>query len=256
MSGHDEATKSIFAGGPIEVVSPTVRYTASEITADYTYETTAVTVEPSGRVLVKPASENLVFTTQRSIPKLGVMIVGWGGNNGSTVTAGILANKHKLTWRTKSGEQAADYLGSVTKASTVRLGSCAGRDVYVPFCNLLPMTNPEEWAIGGWDISSASLADAMRRAEVLDYDLQRQVAPLMAGMHPLPSIYYPDFIAANQSDRANNVLPGMFELPPWVFRVVSFSRPIDNYQVLIKPRISKPFVVRSAPSSHPTGWTR
>ena len=25
---------------------------------------------------------------------------------------------------------------------------------------------------------------------------------------PRPSIYYPDFIASNQEDRANNVLPG------------------------------------------------
>ena len=30
----------------------------------------------------------------------------------------------------------------------------------------------------------------------------------MAVMKPLPSIYYPDFIAANQEDRADNVLPG------------------------------------------------
>ena len=90
----------------------------------------------------------------------------------------------------------------------MRLGSCAGRDVYVPFCNLLPMSDPEQWTIGGWDISGAPLADAMARAEVLDFDIQRQVAPLMAGMRPLPSIYYPDFIAANQCDRADNLLPG------------------------------------------------
>jgi myo-inositol-1-phosphate synthase len=30
----------------------------------------------------------------------------------------------------------------------------------------------------------------------------------MAELAPLPSIYYPEFIAANQSDRANNVLQG------------------------------------------------
>jgi myo-inositol-1-phosphate synthase len=30
----------------------------------------------------------------------------------------------------------------------------------------------------------------------------------MSQYTPLPSIYYPDFIAANQSDRANNVLTG------------------------------------------------
>ena len=221
MSAHDEATRSIFAAGPIEVDSPAVSYTADAITAEYTYETTAVSVDPTGRVIAKPVAEKLVFTTRRAVPKLGVMIVGWGGNNGSTVTAGILANKHKLTWRTKAGEQRADYLGSVTKASTVRLGSCAGRDVYVPFSNMLPMTDPETWAIGGWDISGLPLADAMARAEVLDYDLQRQVAPLMAGLRPLPSIYYPDFIAANQSDRADNLLPGAAWARPLVSGLLS-----------------------------------
>lgn len=30
----------------------------------------------------------------------------------------------------------------------------------------------------------------------------------MKDIHPLPGIYYPDFIAANQKDRADNVLPG------------------------------------------------
>lgn len=62
--------------------------------------------------------------------------------------------------------------------------------------------------IGGWDISGMPLDAAMRRAKVLDYDLQRQVAPYMSSMRPLPSIYYPQFINANQSERADNVLPG------------------------------------------------
>lgn len=30
---------------------------------------------------------------ERTVPRLGVMLVGWGGNNGSTVTAGVLANR-------------------------------------------------------------------------------------------------------------------------------------------------------------------
>jgi myo-inositol-1-phosphate synthase len=48
----------------------------------------------------------------------------------------------------------------------------------------------------------------MKRAKVLDYDLQRQLEPHMREMKPLPSIYIPDFIAANQGSRANNVLQG------------------------------------------------
>lgn len=48
----------------------------------------------------------------------------------------------------------------------------------------------------------------MKRAKVLDWDLQQKVAPMMADYKPLPSVYYPDFINANQGERADNVLPG------------------------------------------------
>merc|ERR550525_2185435 len=47
----------------------------------------------------------------------------------------------------------------------------------------------------------------MTRAKVLDYNLQTKLTPYMKDIVPLPSIYYPDFIAANQEDRANNVVP-------------------------------------------------
>lgn len=49
-----------------------------------------------------PVSQTLHFKTQTKVPKVGVMLVGLGGNNGSTVAAGILANKHGLTWNTKA----------------------------------------------------------------------------------------------------------------------------------------------------------
>lgn len=48
----------------------------------------------------------------------------------------------------------------------------------------------------------------MRRACVLDYDLQRQLTSKMAEYQPLPSIYYPTFINANQEERADNTLKG------------------------------------------------
>lgn len=53
-----------------------------------------------------------------------------------------------------------------------------------------------------------SISDAMRRAKVLDYDLQRQLVPHLKSLVPLPSIHYPTFINANQEQRADNVLPG------------------------------------------------
>ncbi len=60
------------------------------------------------------------------------------------------------------------------------------------------MVNPTEIVIGGWDISKMNLAEAMKRAEVFDYDLQKKLYPLMEKYVPLPSIYYEDFIAMNQ----------------------------------------------------------
>jgi len=138
--------------------------------------------------------------------------VGLGGNNGSTVVAGVIANREKITWRTKDGVQTPNYWGSVTQASTLKLGTGSdGRDVYVPFKNILPMVDPNDMVFSGWDINGANLAEAMERAKVLEYDLQRQLVPFMRDIRPLPSIYIPDFIAANQSERANNVLRGTIQ---------------------------------------------
>lgn len=52
--------------------------------------------------------------------------------------------------------------------------------------------------LDGWDISKLNLAESMERAEVLDIGLQDQLRESMAQLKPRPSIYDPDFIAANQ----------------------------------------------------------
>lgn len=56
-----------------------------------------------------PVSTKLLIRTQLKVPKLGLMLVGWGGNNGTTITAALLANKLKLTWDTKNGIQKANW---------------------------------------------------------------------------------------------------------------------------------------------------
>lgn len=60
----------------------------------------------------------------------------------------------------------------------------------------------------GWDISSLDLGQAMERAEVIDWDLQEQLRPHMSQLKPRASIYIPEFIAANQSHRADNLIQG------------------------------------------------
>jgi myo-inositol-1-phosphate synthase len=192
----------------LAVQSTQLRVSESHVDATYTYNKNRVSVSADGqRVEVTPQSFAFEFRTERHVPRTGVMLVGWGGNNGSTVTAGIVANRLGLTWHTKEGVQHANYFGSLTQATTIRVGSDdAGREVHLPFSRILPMLDPNDLVIGGWDISALNIADSMQRAAVLDYDLQRQLRPHLAALTPLPSIYYPDFIAANQSDRADNLI--------------------------------------------------
>lgn len=192
------------------VTSPNVKYSDSEINTKYTYRTTAITKGSDGKFVAKPKETVYDFKTERKVPKTGMMLVGWGGNNGTTVTAGILANRRGLTWETKTGKQEANYYGSVLLGSTVKLGtdSETGEEINIPFNQLLPMVHPNDLAIGGWDISGMNLAEAMDRAQVLEPTLKQLVRKELSYMKPLPSIYYPDFIAANQEDRADNILPG------------------------------------------------
>ncbi|KAJ3645891.1 hypothetical protein Zmor_023513 [Zophobas morio] len=187
----------------IVVNSPNVKYSENYIESNYEYLYTKA--EKSGsKIEVTPITEHLVFRTNTKVPRVGVMLVGWGGNNGSTFTAAILANKEGLSWTTRRGVQKANWYGSLTQTSTVRLGN----DVNIQLGKLLPTVHPDDLIIDGWDISSANLAESMERAQVLEPGLQQQLKPKMTLMKPRPSIYDQDFIAANQAARADNVIKG------------------------------------------------
>ncbi|CAL3972725.1 hypothetical protein PZA11_004229 [Diplocarpon coronariae] len=192
------------------VNSPNVVYTDAEIRSRYSYRTTLVEETTDGTFVATPKETLYDFKVDRKVPKTGMMLVGWGGNNGTTVTAGIIANRRNISWATREGDRAANYYGSLVMGSTVKLGTSAktSKDVNIPFQNVLPMVHPNDLVIGGWDISGMNLSEAMDRAAVLEPTLKAQVSKEMAAMVPLPSIYYPDFIAANQEGRADNVLPG------------------------------------------------
>ncbi|KAK3378100.1 myo-inositol-1-phosphate synthase [Podospora didyma] len=192
------------------VNSPNVTYTDLEIRSKYTYRTTSVNRNADGKYVATPRETVYDFKVDRKVPKVGAMLVGWGGNNGSTVTAGIIANRRGLTWETREGPRSANYYGSVIMGSTMKLGTDSKTlmDVNIPFHDVLPMVHPNDLVIGGWDISSLNLAAAMDRAAVLEPTLKAHVRKEMAEMVPMPSIYYPDFIAANQEDRADNLIPG------------------------------------------------
>jgi len=197
------------SGTTVKVHSPAVTYTDDHIESRYDYSTTKVTVNSDGSYSALPQNNSMLFKTESTVPKLGMMLVGLGGNNGSTVLAGILANKFNICWNTKEGPKKPNYFGSITQAGTVCLGIDAqGNEVYVPFNQLVPMVHPNDIEVDGWDISKVNMAEAMERARVLDYGLQKQLRPHLEQIMPRPSIYCPDFIAANQGSRADNCLTG------------------------------------------------
>ncbi|KAG7855861.1 hypothetical protein KL939_004325 [Ogataea angusta] len=189
----------------VKVQTDKAKFSENELVTNYVYKNAIVDKEADGSFAVKPFEEPYQFKVDLKVPKAGVMLVGLGGNNGTTFVASILANKNKVQFHTKEGLKTANYYGSVTQASTIKLGvDSKGQDVYAPFNSLLPMVNPNDFVVGGWDINGDNLAAAMQKAQVLEYDLQEKLKDQMKEIVPLKSIYYPDFIAANQDERANN----------------------------------------------------
>jgi myo-inositol-1-phosphate synthase len=152
--------------------------------------------------------------TESKVPKLGVMLVGLGGNNGSTFTAGILANKKQQEWETKRGTEHPNFHGSFTQSATTHVGyqynEKTGKlaDVFKPVKELMPMVNPCDFEISGWDISKMNLYEACKRSHVLEPTLVNALQKDLEGMVPLPAVLNQEFIAANQSDRVDNVFSG------------------------------------------------
>lgn len=109
---------------------------------------------------------------------------------------------------TKDGLRTPNYWGSLTQAATVRVGNVNGEEAHAPVSSLLPMVHPNDIELGGWDISGLNLADAMERAKVIDWELQKQLVEMMAPLVPLPGAHDGNFIAANQGERADNVIAG------------------------------------------------
>jgi myo-inositol-1-phosphate synthase len=69
--------------------------------------------------------------------------------------------------------------------------------VYKPVKDLLPMVDPCEFVISGWDISSANLYEACKRSKVLEPDLIRQLKPELENIKPLAAALNQEYIASN-----------------------------------------------------------
>ena len=159
-------------------------------------------------------TKNHTIVTEKRVPKVGVMLVGLGGNNGSTFVAGILANKRNVEFETKQGTQKPNFYGSFTQSATTHIGfkydEADGllKDVFKPINEILPMAHPCDFEVSGWDISDKNLYEACKRAKVLEPDLIKKLKSELEQIKPLKAALNGDFIASNQSDRADNCFSG------------------------------------------------
>ena len=104
------------------VDSPKVQYVSENdvLLAAYDYQTSHVDVCVDGNLKVTPLTRTLTFRTSCRTPRVGCMLIGWGGNNGSTVTATVLANRLKLKWETKEGVKVSVLLSFTMLSILVR----------------------------------------------------------------------------------------------------------------------------------------
>ena len=65
-----------------------------------------------------------------------------GGNNGTTLIGGLLANKHKLKWMTKKGEHEANMYGSMTQNSSMKVGETDEKEIFMKIKNVFPLFSP------------------------------------------------------------------------------------------------------------------
>lgn len=128
--------------------------------------------------------------------KLGVMLVGLAGNNGSTFAASLLAKNHDISWQTKDGNKRVDFLGSLYQYGT--MDTSAGPQLYR---DVVPLRTPKQLVVGGWDITGENLYESCKKNKVLPPNLCRKLRSHLREITPLPSIYDPDFVATNQQTR-------------------------------------------------------
>ena len=168
--------------------------------------------ETENKMIPKKMTHKVV--TDAKVPKVGVMLVGLGGNNGSTFTAGVIANRKKQSWESRQGLQHPNFHGSFTQSATAHVGykfdekTKQLEDVFKPIKELAPMVDPLDFEISGWDIKGEDLYQACKRSHVLEPMLIEALKEDLQAIKPLSAVVNQDYIAANQSERMDNVFTG------------------------------------------------
>ena len=171
---------------------------------NYTYK--YVDFENDGSFNVKENTIKIQIPDYNKDKKLGIMIVGLGGNNGSTLVASLLAYIKGLTWETKNGYQKVKWLGSISQYGSINLGyNKEGKIVSKLIKNMVSLRKLEDIVISGWDICGDDLYTACKKNKVIDPNLINQLEDDLRNIIPKKSIFYENFIATNQNVKCNNI---------------------------------------------------
>lgn len=136
------------------------------------------------------------------IVSAGILVVGLGGNNGVTLLAGQIANRDKLSWETQAGRVSANWFGCLTQIPPRGVHGGVG------FQGRYDLASANNAVIGGWDIRSTKLGQALYNCRVLEPDLVRQVREEMDGIDIMEGVWDPSFIGESQHETALNVVSG------------------------------------------------
>ena len=192
--------------------------------------------------IIGTANKTIEFNVkEHSSRKLGVMIVGLGGNNGSTFLASILAKQKNLKWENKDGIHDINFYGSIYEYGSINIGYKNNLPVTKLIKETVNFRNIEDIVVDGWDICKDNLFESCKKNKILDLDLLKQLEPDLKKIKPLPSIYYDSFIAKNQKDRINNVKT--FKNDKWK-DLFSIKSDIESFK--IRHNLDKVIVLWSA----------
>jgi len=149
-------------------------------------------------------------TYTSSSGRIGILVVGLGGNNGVTLLAGHAANQRQLTWESggcpgKGRVSCPNWGGCITqlppKGDHGGVGFAGAKEY--------DLAQASQAAIGGWDIRPTPLGEALYEARILDYDLVRQVREdLNASTQKMlwPGIYNASFLGESQHATATHIV--------------------------------------------------
>jgi len=153
--------------------------------------------------------------------KIGILIVGIGGNNGVTLLAGMLANNERLSWETANAGKvsAPNWNGCITQLPPKGGG--------VGFSGRYELADATTAAVGGWDIRSKPLGDALYESRILDYDLVRQVRDEMNTIPIWKGIYDASFLGESQYETATNIVTHKTN---WKDRIEHLRLDIRNFK--------------------------